>query len=68
MGNVRYKGRVALTTVITLGLGIAGLALSHKIVLTCVMLFLSGASVIAGSPPSIPWCNSLSPTKCAAAS
>ncbi len=47
MGNVRYKGRVALTTVITLGLGIAGLALSHKIVLTCVMLFLSGASMMA---------------------
>jgi len=47
LGNVRYKGRLALTTVITLGFGIAGLALSHQIVLTCVMLFLSGASMMA---------------------
>ena len=31
LGNVRYKGRVALTTVITLGLGIAGLALSLRL-------------------------------------
>lgn len=47
MGNIRNKGRVALTTVITLGLGIAGLSLSHSIAFTCFMLFLSGASMMA---------------------
>jgi MFS family permease len=47
MGNIRYKGRVALTTVVTLGLGIAGLSLSHNIPFTCIMLFLSGASMLA---------------------
>jgi MFS family permease len=47
MGNISNKGRVALTTVVSLGLGIAGLSLSHNIVLTCVMLFLSGASMMA---------------------
>jgi len=47
MGNIRNKGRVALTTLITLGLGIAGLSLSHSIAFTCTMLFVSGASMMA---------------------
>ena len=47
MGNIRYKGRVALTTVVSLGLGIAGLSLSRSISFTCLMLFLSGASMLA---------------------
>jgi len=47
MGNIRYKGRVALTTVVSLGLGIAGVALSHSIPLTYLMLFLAGASMLA---------------------
>ena len=47
MGNVHNKGRVALLTLISLGAGIAGLALSHNIPFTCSMLFLSGASMMA---------------------
>jgi MFS family permease len=47
MGNVRYKGRVALTTLMSLGAAIAGLALSRNLVFTCSMLFLSGASMMA---------------------
>ena len=47
MGNIRNKGRVALTTLVTLGLAIAGLSLSRSIALTCAMLFLSGASMMA---------------------
>jgi len=47
MGNLRNKGRVALTTLVTLGLAIAGLSLSRSIALTCGMLFLSGASMMA---------------------
>ncbi len=47
MGDIRSKGRVAITTLILLGLGIAGMSFSRNIVLTCVMLFLSGASMMA---------------------
>jgi len=47
MGNMSHKGRLALTTLISLGAAIAGLALSHNLVLTCLMLFLSGASMMA---------------------
>ena len=47
MGNIRSKGRVALTTLISLGAAIAGLALSRNLVFTCLMLFLSGASMMA---------------------
>ncbi|HUI55171.1 MAG TPA: MFS transporter [Bryobacteraceae bacterium] len=46
-GNVRKKGRVALTMLICLGLGISGFALSRWISVTCVMLFFSGASMMA---------------------
>jgi MFS family permease len=47
LGDSRNKGRVALTTMTSLGAGIAGLALSHNIPFTCAMLFLSGASMMA---------------------
>jgi len=47
MGNIRNKGQVALLTLISLGTGIAGIALSQSIPLTCLMLFLSGASMMA---------------------
>jgi MFS family permease len=47
MGNFSNKGRVALSMMISLGAGIAGLALSRNIAFTCVMLFLSGASMMA---------------------
>jgi MFS family permease len=47
MGNIRNKGRVALTMMICLGGGIAGFALSTSLAASYVMLFLTGASMIA---------------------
>jgi MFS family permease len=47
MGNISNKGRVALCTLISLGLGIAGLALSHNLALSYAMVFVSGASMMA---------------------
>jgi MFS family permease len=47
MGNVRNKGRVALTMLICLGAAIAGFALSPVIPLSCVLLFISGASLMS---------------------
>jgi MFS family permease len=47
MGNVRNKGRVALTMLICLGAGIAGFSLSTSLVASYVLLFFSGASMIA---------------------
>ena len=47
LGNVRYKGRIALVMLTCLGAGISGFALSSSVWLSCFMLFLSGASLIA---------------------
>jgi len=47
LGNVRHKGRIALIMLIFLGAGIAGFALSTSVWLSCLMLFLSGASLIS---------------------
>jgi predicted MFS family arabinose efflux permease len=47
MGNVRNKGRVALFMLICLGAGMAGFALSRHLVLSYILLFLSGAALIA---------------------
>ncbi len=46
MGNVRNKGRVALTMLICLGAGIAGFSLSTSLVASYVLLFFSGAAMI----------------------
>ncbi len=43
LGNVKNKGYVALVMLVCLGLGVAAFALSPYLVLSCVMLFLSGA-------------------------
>ncbi len=45
-GNVRRKGLVALLTLILLGFGMAGFALSKSLPLSCALLFLSGASLM----------------------
>ena len=45
-GNVRNKGRVALVTLLLLGGGIAGFALSKTLVMSCVLLFISGAALM----------------------
>jgi MFS family permease len=47
LGNVRHKGRIALVMLTCLGAGICGFALSTSIWLSCLMLFVSGASLIA---------------------
>ena len=43
MGDIRNKGRVALAALVALGVAIAGFAQSPSILLSCVMLFISGA-------------------------
>jgi len=47
LGNIQNKGRVALTMLLALGTGIAGFALSKTLLLSCILLFLTGASLIA---------------------
>jgi len=47
LGNVKRKGHLALVMLMCLGTGIAGFALSRSIVFTCIMLFFSGASMMA---------------------
>ncbi len=46
LGNVRNKGRIALTMLVCLGAALAGFALSTSIVASCVMLFLFGGAMI----------------------
>jgi predicted MFS family arabinose efflux permease len=46
-GNVQKKGMVALAMLVALGATIAGFALSKSLLLSCIMLFLSGASMMA---------------------
>jgi predicted MFS family arabinose efflux permease len=46
MGNVQHKGRIALTSLIWLGIGISLFALSTNLVLSCVVLFLTGIGLM----------------------
>jgi predicted MFS family arabinose efflux permease len=46
-GNMRNKGRVALITMMFLGLGIAGFSLSRALPLNYLMLFVVGASMMS---------------------
>lgn len=46
MGNIRMKGRVALSALMCLGLGIFGFALSRSLHLSEFMLVLAGASMM----------------------
>ncbi|HUK16097.1 MAG TPA: MFS transporter [Bryobacteraceae bacterium] len=47
LGNVKRKGLVALVMLMCLGAGISGFSLSRSIAFSCVMLFFSGASMMA---------------------
>src|SRR6202023_1780700 len=47
MGNIQNKGRVALTTLISLGAGITGFSFSRSLPLSYAMLVLVGASMMA---------------------
>jgi predicted MFS family arabinose efflux permease len=46
-GNIRYKGRFALTMLICLGVGISGFSLSRLLPLSYLMLLVVGASMMA---------------------
>jgi MFS family permease len=46
MGDVHNKGRIALIMLITLGAGISAFGLSRSLVLSAVILFLNGVSMI----------------------
>ena len=43
MGDIHNKGRVALTALVAMGIGMVGFAQSRSILLSCVMLYLTGA-------------------------
>jgi predicted MFS family arabinose efflux permease len=47
LGNIRKKGLFALLMLIALGLGITGFSVSRSLVLSCVLLFFSGVSLIS---------------------
>lgn len=46
-GHGRHKGRVTLLGLIVLGLAIAGFSFSRNLVLSCILLFIAGAALIA---------------------
>ena len=46
LGNVQHKGRIALLMLLTLGAGISGFGLSRSLVLSGVMLFVSGVAMV----------------------
>lgn len=47
LGNIKRKGRLALTALMTLGVGISGFALSKRLPFSGVMLVIAGASMMA---------------------
>jgi len=46
MGNMRSKGRVMLLMLLFTGAGMAGFAMSKYVVVSCILLFLSGAALM----------------------
>jgi predicted MFS family arabinose efflux permease len=46
LGNVPNKGRIALSSLVALGAGITGFALSKSVALSCIILFLSGGMLM----------------------
>jgi predicted MFS family arabinose efflux permease len=47
LGNVNNKGRIALLMLICMGSGMAGFAISKNLILSCVLLFFSGAALLS---------------------
>jgi predicted MFS family arabinose efflux permease len=47
LGNVRNKGRIALLMLILMGCGMAAFALSTHLILSCILVFFSGAALIS---------------------
>jgi predicted MFS family arabinose efflux permease len=46
LGNVENKGRIALAMLVALGAGMSGFALSTNLILSCALLFCTGAVLI----------------------
>jgi MFS family permease len=46
LGNVKHKGRLALGMLMLLGAGMSAFAMSRSVPLSCLMLFVTGASMI----------------------
>jgi predicted MFS family arabinose efflux permease len=42
LGNVKNKGRIALSMLMLLGVSIAGFSISHSVIASCLLLFVSG--------------------------
>ncbi len=47
LGNVHNKGRVALLMLVCMGSGMAGFAISTNLILSCILLFFSGAALLS---------------------
>ncbi len=47
LGNMHNKGRIALVMLILMGCGMAGFALSRHLILSCILVFFSGAALIS---------------------
>jgi len=46
LGNVSHKGRIALASLVWLGVGITGFALSTSVALSCAILFFTGIGLM----------------------
>jgi len=46
MGNAQHKGRIALMSLVWLGIGISVFALSTNLLLSCIVLFLTGIGLM----------------------
>jgi predicted MFS family arabinose efflux permease len=69
LGNVHNKGRIALLMLICMGSGMAGFAISKNLILSCVLLFFSGAALLSAFATLALNSAALAapPTRCAAA-
>jgi MFS family permease len=47
LGNVHNKGRIALLMLVCMGSGMAGFAISKNLILSCALLFFSGAALLS---------------------
>jgi predicted MFS family arabinose efflux permease len=43
MGDIKNKGRVALSALVVMGVGMVGFSQSRSVVLSCIMLFFTGS-------------------------
>ena len=49
MGQLKHQGRVALLIMTVLGASILGFALSHGLLLSCSLIFLTGATMMSSA-------------------